>query len=212
MQLNNNSQLIINQPNVIWRIQTGILAISVVAKGYHRHLFNVKPGEVVISSAPLSEAQSCQLVAKPIEDTILEPLTYNDYQVWLQTSPEQALATLHQWLNNLVGILANPVPMTLPTPIGTSGVLETEEILQVQQGQNYWIRITLGTAQLWAQPALTVTPELSWMPLASSSWIMALERVELECCDSAIELPPYQLIQGVLSLQLDVQVFQRPIE
>jgi NHLM bacteriocin system ABC transporter ATP-binding protein len=214
MQLNSNSQLLINQPNVIWQVQTGVLAISAIAKGYRRRLFNVKSGEIMISMDQPGDSQGCQLIAQPIEEATLKQLTYDDYQAWLQTSPEQALLPLHQWLNHLAGILAVPMPGVLPTPIASSGILEAEEVIQIHQGQNPWMRVTLGTGQIWAQPNLRVTSELSWIPLTASAWMQAVDRVELEYCDQAIKLLPNQLIKGALSLQtfcvrcLDNQVQQ----
>ncbi|MGG6295599.1 NHLP bacteriocin export ABC transporter permease/ATPase subunit [Leptolyngbya sp. AN02str] len=182
--LSSNEPRFLNQPNIVWQVHTGTLAVFAVPvhkgipKGQRRYLFNVKAGEAVFPYVPLfDEETSYQLLAVAIELTQIKILTESEFCTWAADHPAIALLQIEAWVYNLGSTLADIAPAKLPTPIATCGVLDYPEIFQTTQGCVVWVRVLQGHAALCGMRGQWVR---NWCPVQTHLWLQATDIVELE--------------------------------
>ncbi|MEM9218994.1 MAG: NHLP bacteriocin export ABC transporter permease/ATPase subunit [Cyanobacteria bacterium P01_F01_bin.150] len=228
--LKSNEPLFLDNPNVLWSIESGAIAIfsmstaGAVLNGRRRYLFNLKPGDIMfpttLSDRPTSIDAPCQLVAIALEPATLQSLTPAQFitQNTVQPSsafsiastvahlPKMRKSKLQTWLTHLGSTLANAGSPPLPTPIRRYGILGPGECFQLGQGHCVMARLLHGQAHLAGLSALTITPASGWLLLSSHLWVSAHTMVELELAPLEVDLAALQqsqilVLQGIQQLE-----------
>jgi hypothetical protein len=188
--LKSNEPLFLDDPNLIWQIQSGSLAIfamsteAAVVKGRRRYLFNLKPGEVMfptsLAAATTSLDAPCQLVAVALEPVVLAEVSQQTFVQRLELQSSLVQQQFQGWITHLGSTLSGIVPTTLPIPLTRQGLLIHKEVFQPGQGELCLVRLLHGQADLLGMTNLTLTPEVGWVPLVSQLWLQAGSTVELD--------------------------------
>ncbi|NJR52003.1 MAG: NHLP bacteriocin export ABC transporter permease/ATPase subunit [Leptolyngbyaceae cyanobacterium CSU_1_3] len=198
--LNSSDRIFLNDANCIWRVTSGALDLFALYQGRRRYLFSIKSSSLLFPNTPV-EKFPCQLFAQATQTTILEPLTSEELQDWMQQEPSAAIVGLENWITALSSLVSTITPTILQTPVLTSGILDRGEVFQPHQGQFCWVRLYQGAANLLGWTNLTLTPDLEWIPFTGALWLQATDLVELERCSHEAITQPHVFLNGVFHLQ-----------
>jgi NHLM bacteriocin system ABC transporter ATP-binding protein len=211
-QLKSNQSLLLNQPEAIWQVRSGSLALfsievfDGIARGRRRYLFTVKAGEVMFSGHPTHEPEShvttdYQILAVAVEATQLQAISVPEFCDWIIAAPSTAVATIDDWVHHLGLTMAGILPATSPTQITSCGVLDRGEIFQPAQGRITWTRTLQGEAQLLGLDGLSITMQQDYLPLSSHLWLQAANIVEVDTHTQFEIKQPQTLLKGLQTLQ-----------
>lgn len=201
--LRSNEPLFLDDPDRIWHVQTGTLAIFAISlqearlKGRRRFLFTVKAGELLFP-APLSTSDTpCRLLAMPLEAVELMALSRDEFCEWAIATPHAIQHPLETWIHRLGAAVSGMASPPLQTPIEHCGLLDAGETFQSSQGAIAWVQLFQGHANLLGIDALRLTPSMGRVPLSAHLWLTASSLVELERCTTQEIVDLDTLITGL---------------
>ncbi|MBE9180196.1 NHLP bacteriocin export ABC transporter permease/ATPase subunit [Oculatella sp. LEGE 06141] len=179
-QINGNEPLLLNEPQLIWRVQSGSLALFAVpvqngtVEGDRRYLFNIKPGEALFGME-LAGEQHFALIAVPLEPTELLPVPISE-----ATQHPGFRSLLENWVHSLGQIKGLPQPKSVGIVPETQYVsLMQGQIYQPLPGQVLWIRVQQGKLRWLGYPDLVLDQEMGCFPVGNGAWVEADDHLEL---------------------------------
>ncbi|MEP0891946.1 hypothetical protein [Leptolyngbya sp. FACHB-16] len=121
--LKSNEPLFLDDPDRIWQVQTGTLAIFAISlqeallKGRRRFLFTVKAGELLFPASLPTGDTPCRLLAMPLEAVELMALSQDEFCEWAIATPHAIQQPLETWIHRLGAAVAGLASPPLQTPI-----------------------------------------------------------------------------------------------
>jgi NHLM bacteriocin system ABC transporter ATP-binding protein len=200
MKIRGNEPLLLNDPETIWVIESGSLALFAIkvrngiAEGERRYLYNVYPGEALFGILPSGESEQYGIVAialEPTELTVLHP------------SDVSCSKLMDCWIDKLSQVEGLPQPKLSGLVTQTQYIaLMKGQIYQPQANQIVWAQIQQGKAYWLGYPELTLDAETGLFPLASLMWLEAEDHLEL-FIQSTIEIEDIQMsLRGLAQLHV----------
>ncbi|NJO62317.1 MAG: NHLP bacteriocin export ABC transporter permease/ATPase subunit [Richelia sp. RM2_1_2] len=198
-----NEPLLLDNPEVIWLIQSGSLALFAinvehgVPKGKRRYLFSVKAGEAMFSAMLTESGQ--QILAIALEETQLVRVNKNEFCL---ITPETAINQIERWVNLLSSIVSEFTLQILPTPVQAPGcaVLGSKEVFQAPQDVVVWVKVLQGQANLLGLDELELTSDIGRIPLLADLWLQAQDILEIDSVNTD-KLEINTLLTGLNCLQ-----------
>ncbi|HEY9641410.1 MAG TPA: NHLP bacteriocin export ABC transporter permease/ATPase subunit [Coleofasciculaceae cyanobacterium] len=195
-----NLPLLLNDPNRIWTIQSGSIALFAVRiikgipEGERRYLFDVKPGESLFSVMPDSE-DDLGILAVAIEPAELQEQAIADLDL------PHLLLPLEKWIHQLAQVKGLPKPvLTKPVDPDRYVSLVKDQIFQPPKGQVLWLRCQQGTAQWLGYDSLPLTADSGILPLAAGMWVQAWDNLQLSVQSTAEVDTVDELLAGLNQL------------
>lgn len=197
--INGHQPLLLNDPQTIWLVQSGLVAVFAVAlengtvKGDRRHLFNVKSGEALFGAELTGAALG--LLAIALEPTEIEAVPFS--AVTSKLSGE-----LETWITQLGQIQGLPQPPASALILQTPHVsLLSGQTMRADGDRVVWIQVQRGHLLWLGNPDLCISREQGLVPLAQNLYLQAQEQAEL-LVQSTVDLTePAILWRGLAQLQ-----------
>jgi NHLM bacteriocin system ABC transporter ATP-binding protein len=191
-QVQGNEPILLNDPQTIWLIQTGAIAIFTVTVENHlivgnrRYLFSCEPNQVLFGTNPSLGKTDIQLLAVPIGETELLKIdrNYFDYLVTdaKVTDPKMQLETwVETWLNKIKSVISHisVPPIQIKAEAGKRYSLSNGQTLQPETNSVIWVEIQQGYLCWLGREELTITKETTTIPLNDALWLEADGTVQL---------------------------------
>ena len=110
-----NQPLYLDDSQTVWLVQSGALALFAIHSqgnqlSRRRYLFSCSSGQVILSPTPPLANQQWQLLAVPLEEVQLLPLSWTQISNWCEAGQPESIAWLEGWKNNLLEPIATVLP------------------------------------------------------------------------------------------------------
>jgi NHLM bacteriocin system ABC transporter ATP-binding protein len=194
-QKNGHQPIELNDPQQVWVVQSGAVAIFVVTinqdqAGQRQYLCTINAEEAIFGATDSSQ----KLLAVPMGSADLLKL---DRNCW-QTLCQQQDPCIQTWLNNWLSYLA-PIVATQPFPTSALQAANTSHYSLVdrqtlQVAEMCWVEMQSGTACLQGITEMPLTAES--MPLPSTMWLSSIGDAQI-ATRSLTEIPPADLLRGL---------------
>jgi NHLM bacteriocin system ABC transporter ATP-binding protein len=205
-QIKGNEPLLLNDPQTIWLVQTGAIALFAVTvkdnliQGTRRYLFNCESQAALFGTTPSLGRTDSQILAVPIGETELLKIdrTYLD---GLVTEADLQIDTwVKDWLHKLNTVLS---PLSMPAiqvKAGKQGrfSLSNEQTFQPETDAVVWVNIQQGYLRWLGWEELTLTNATATIPLNEAMWLKADGAVQLTT-ETTDTLPDSATLLGGLS-------------
>ncbi|MBD2077180.1 NHLP bacteriocin export ABC transporter permease/ATPase subunit [Phormidium sp. FACHB-592] len=186
-KLRGNQPMLLNQPETMWVIQSGSVALFAVMvgqdglEGTRHYLFSASSGEALFGRTPSSEPHQRQLLAVPIEETELLQVQSGELRQRLVRQDEPTIAQIDHWVNQLGAAPSqSPVPGIHTKAAGAARVsLTRQQTLQPTGGTVVWMQIQQGTVRWNGSEELLLNPSTGLVPFSDRLWMEALDDVQL---------------------------------
>jgi hypothetical protein len=196
-----NLPLLLNQPSLIWTVQSGAIALFAVKtingtpEGERRYLFDVMAGEALFSITLNGQENDLEndlgILAVAIEPTDLQE------EAIAETDLPRLLPLLERWIYQLAQVKGLPKNIfAKPVYPDRYVSLVKDQIFQPPKGQVLWVQCQQGTAQWLGYDSLTLTPESGIFPLAAGLWVQASENFQISV-QSTAEIDSDSLFAGL---------------
>ncbi len=181
-----NEPILLNDPNRVWVLQSGSIALfAVTAKGHivegnRRYLFSISQGEAFFGTAARSCDRQRQLLAVPIGETQLLQLHQEYFRELVTNAEPEAIAWIETWLLQLGSVFSH---VTMPA-IGVKVEGQARfslidgQTFQPEAGVTCWVKLQQGTVSLLGFAELTLTSNTTF-PLNDKMWLVAIDGVQL---------------------------------
>jgi ATP-binding cassette subfamily C protein len=208
-QITGNQPLLLNDPQTVWLVQSGSLALFAVpikngeAEGNRRYLFNVYPGEAIFGIASLPECNSLGIIAVPLEPTELLPIPYPPAPS--HSCPQPPISNPQTLLENWIHKLGQVEGLTQPKTAGITPDMQyislmEGQIFQPSPGQVLWVRVQQGKMLWLGHSDLVLSPETGCFPIGNGAWLEAVDHLELFSRDTAEVESWNVLLKGLAQL------------
>ncbi|NJR49605.1 MAG: NHLP bacteriocin export ABC transporter permease/ATPase subunit [Leptolyngbyaceae cyanobacterium CSU_1_3] len=211
-RLKGNDPLILNDPETIWIVKSGSLAVFAIplkagiVEGTRRYLFTTRSPQALFSIAPSSEPLPYQLVAVSIEETDLLKVSLSDFRQFIADGNGEAITLINGWIEQLGLALSAVTPPALP--FQEEGVryfsLTGGQIFQSQRELVSWVQIQQGYAVWMGFEELLITARSGLLPLSADMWLRAEDTIEIETLSTSEIEDPNTLLMGIFQLQVYV--------
>jgi NHLM bacteriocin system ABC transporter ATP-binding protein len=189
-QIKGNQPLLLNDPQTVWLVQSGSLALFAVpikngeAEGDRHYLFNIYPGEALFGIAVRPDCNSLGMIAVPLESTELLPIAYPPTSTpshsCTQPSPPNLQSLLDTWIHKLGQVEGLPQPKTAGIAPQMQYISLMEgQICQPPQDQVLWVRVQQGKMLWLGHSDLVLEPETGCFPIGNGAWLEAANHLEL---------------------------------
>ncbi|MEH2202169.1 NHLP bacteriocin export ABC transporter permease/ATPase subunit [Nostoc sp.] len=209
-QFKGNEPIILNDPETIWVVKSGSLAVFAVpmkegiAEGSRRYLFTTRMRQAMFGIVSDSLPMPYQLLAVSIEETELLKVSIKDFQKFLAEGDGEALTLVEGWIEQLGLALSSITPPGLP--FQEEGMryfsLSNGQIFQPQRELVSWVQIQRGYAVWMGFEQLLVTPQSGLLPLSADMWFEAEDTVELETLNTSEIEDANTLFRGIFQMQV----------
>lgn len=181
-QIKGNQPLLLNDPQRVWLVQSGSLALFAVpvqngiVEGDRYYLFNVEPGEALFGTEPQDdEHQHLALVAVPLEPTEVLPIVIDQV-----IANPASYSLLDNWIHHLGQVKTLPQPEAAGlSPQRHYTSLMQGQICQSPPDQVLWIRVQQGQLRWLGYADLALDPETVCFPVGNGAWVEAENHLEL---------------------------------
>ncbi|MEH2263519.1 NHLP bacteriocin export ABC transporter permease/ATPase subunit [Nostoc sp.] len=209
-QFKGNEPIILNDPETIWVVKSGSLAVFAVpmkegiAEGSRRYLFTTRTRQAMFGIVSNSLPMPYQLLAVSIEETELLKVSIKDFQEFLAEGDGEALTLVEGWIEQLGLALSSLTPSGLP--FQEEGMryfsLYNGQIFQPQRELVSWVQIQRGYAIWMGFEQLLVTPQSGLLPLSADMWFETEDTVELETLNTSEIEDANILFRGIFQMQV----------
>jgi ATP-binding cassette subfamily C protein len=179
--LNGNEPILLNDPQTIWIVQSGSLALFAVTVtngvvvGTRRYLFSSDSGEALFGTASKHGLTDCQILAIPMGKTELLKVERECFQKLVANANASVVALVEGWLQKFDATLFSAV--IPPIQVKASGQerfsLIDGQTLQPKLDTVLWIQVQEGVLYSLGIKELTLTPQKGILPFTSAMWIKA---------------------------------------
>jgi hypothetical protein len=209
-QFKGNEPIILNDPETIWVVKSGSLAVFAVpmkegiAEGSRRYLFTTRTRQAMFGIVSDSLPMPYQLLAVSIEETELLKVSIEDFRKFHADGNGEALTLVEGWIEQLGLALSSITPSGLP--FQEEGMryfsLANGQIFQPQRELVSWVQIQRGYAVWMGFEQLLVTPQSGLLPLSADMWFEAEDTVELETLNTSEIEDANTLFRGIFQMQV----------
>lgn len=192
-----NLPLLLNQPGLIWTVQSGSIALFAVKithgipEGERRYLFEVEAGEAIFSVMLNDQNGALGILAVAIEPAELQE------EVIAETELPRLLPLLEGWIHQLAQVKGLPTS-TLAKPVVPNRYISlvNDQIFQPPKAQVFWVQCQQGTAEWLGYDSLKLMPESGIFPLAAGLWVQSSGDVQLSV-QSTVEVDVDSWVAGL---------------
>ena len=186
-KIKGNEPILLNDPQVVWLVQTGEIATFAVTvkdnliNGNRRYLFNCESGEALFGTVPSSGKTDGQILAVPIGETELIKID-REYLDFLVTNADlQIDLWVKNWLNKFKDILSTASMPPIQVKAGTRGrfSLNNGQTWQPEPNTVVWVKIQQGYLRWLGKEELTLTNATPTVPINDGIWLLADGAVQL---------------------------------
>ena len=185
-KIKGNEPLLLDDPQVVWLVRTGAIAIFAIAvengsiAGNRRYLFNCEPGEVLFGTVP-SLGKSDRILAVPIGETELVEIEREYFNRLVANSERQINTWVESWLDKFQDLLSTVSTPSIQIKAGKRGrfSLNNAQTFQAEQNTVIWVKIRQGYLRWLGKEELTITNATAAIPLDDALWLSADGAVEL---------------------------------
>jgi NHLM bacteriocin system ABC transporter ATP-binding protein len=194
--VNGNEPILLDDPNKIWIIDKGSIALFAVTiedgaiAGNRRYLCSLNQGEALfgtnISTSTLTPLPPAYLIAVPIGETELFDLDRQYFHDLIDGGNLQAIFWIENWLDKLsstVSLLTTPAIQVKATASGRYSLL-ANQTLQPEK-DICWLQVQQGSFRLMGFAELNLNPETGLFPLNHKLWLEAPEASQLTTITTA---------------------------
>jgi len=182
-----NQPMLLNQPETMWVIQSGSVALFAVKvgrdgiEGTRHYLFSVSAGEALIGTAPIPDHHHRQILAVPIEEAELLQIDPEHLRELASRKDEQTIARIEQWVNQLGAALSqSSMPAIHIRAEGAARFsLIHQQTLQPAIGTITWIQVQQGTVRWKGSEEMMLNSTAGLVPLSDRLWVEAVDDVQL---------------------------------
>jgi NHLM bacteriocin system ABC transporter ATP-binding protein len=181
-KLQGNVPLLLNNPNVIWIVQTGTIALFAVKtvngipEGERRYLFDVNTGEALFglsSNHAALDLPELSVIAVAVEPSELIEQSVSNLTV------SHLISLVDPWLHQLAQIEGLPKPAFAPSiAIDRFISLDQHQIFQPPAATVLWLQGQTGVVQWYGWENITLTAESDLLPLATGMWFSAADAAQ----------------------------------
>ena len=186
-QLKGNQPLLLDDPEIIWLVKSGTLALFTTkvtdgeARGNRHYLFSVSEGEVLFGTQLFNE---WGILAVAIEETEFLPLPISDFFAEVAKADPQALTSLEGWIKHLADAINDNLlhlPMNLVQPDKSRYLsLQNQQMLSPPTNQVLWVCVADNNAKWMSVDNLELEDSSGIFPLAYPMWIEAEDLLEVK--------------------------------
>jgi ATP-binding cassette subfamily C protein len=177
LTVNGNEPILLNDPQAIWVVQSGAVALFAVTiekgvlEGTRRYLFNSEPKEALFGKIP----GDCQILAVPMEKTELLKIERECFQQLITDCDPRIATWVKDWLQKFDASFSHA---TIPA-IGARSL--GQERFSLTDGQTFqpevdtvvWVQVQQGTLRWQGLKDCILTPSTGMLPLSSAMWLEA---------------------------------------
>ena len=182
-----NQPMLLNQPETMWVIQSGSVALFAVRvgrdgiEGTRHYLFSVSAGEALFGTAPIPDHHHRQILAVPIEEAELLQIDPEHLRELASRKDEQTIARIEQWVNQLGAALSqSSMPAIHIRAEGAARFsLIHQQTLQPAIGTITWIQVQQGTVRWKGSEEMMLNSTAGLVPLSDRLWVEAVDDVQL---------------------------------
>jgi NHLM bacteriocin system ABC transporter ATP-binding protein len=209
LRLRGNQPILLNDPETVWMIQSGAVALFAVVvgqdgiEGTRHYLFNVGAGEALFGKALSNQDRDRQILVVPVEETELLQVQLDDFERRLTQKDDIAIAWVEDWVKKLSTTLAQaPRPKNCILAGGAARFsLSHQQTLHAAFDTIVWMRIQQGTVCWLGAEELPLTMETGVVPLSDRLWIEAADDVQLVTQPTGAIQTIEVLLAGLAQLQ-----------
>jgi NHLM bacteriocin system ABC transporter ATP-binding protein len=184
-QIQGNEPILLNDPSLIWVVQSGSVALFAVTikdgviEGTRRYLCTINQGEALFGSAANSGQR--QILAVPMGEIELLQLHPESFQELIANADVKAIALVESWLKQLGTALSSiPTPVIQVRTEGRSRLsLINGQTFQPEPGVVCWVQMKEGTVKFLGFDELTLFSSTATFPLNDKMWLEAGDTVQL---------------------------------
>ncbi|MEL6320056.1 MAG: NHLP bacteriocin export ABC transporter permease/ATPase subunit, partial [Cyanobacteria bacterium J06626_14] len=178
-----NEPILLNNPNIAWRVRCGVIAIFAVRvrnnipEGERRYLFSVEAGETLFGYSTDDEPDHLGLIAVALEPSELQPVDL-DYN-----APEPDLVTLKQWadpwIQKIGTIRGWPKMAASVEPPETHYVsMMSGDVCVPDDDQVLWVKMQEGTTFWMGDERFPITGYHGCFPIGQFTCLRADKNVQ----------------------------------
>jgi NHLM bacteriocin system ABC transporter ATP-binding protein len=196
--LASNELLVLDSPEQIWQVQSGLVGIFSVAwrdgkpTGMRRYLFSLAATEIMFGAVP----KTYGLMAIALEPTVLVPSVWACPKSQNRICNDIQLQQLSAWFNAFSKIEGFPQP--------ESSLPFSAQYLSLKNGDSYcaderliWIQIKSGKALWLGRLDSPLTSNSQIFPLGKGAWLQAQDSTEIQVCEPGEILAISPVVQGI---------------
>ncbi len=185
--LKSNESILLNDPEVVWIVQSGSIALFAVTRrdgeieGNRHYLFTCEPGSALFGTAESHNLIEHQILAVSTSQAELLKVDSECFQASVANADINTARLIKGWLNKFDNLLFNTVAPTVEVKASEAGRFS------LTKGQNwqpatdnlFWIELTEGVVFLLGKKELIITSKIKSFPLTHSLWIKSHNTVQL---------------------------------
>lgn len=185
--INGNEPILLNDPNRVWVVQSGSLALFAVTvkdgviEGTRRYLFSVNQGEALFGTAANSENHHRQILAVPMGESELLQLHPECFWELVTNTDKRVNVWIENWLWQLTSIFSHLTPPKIQVQAEGQArfSLIPGQSFQPAAGMVCWVQIQQGNVRFLGLEELTLTTATGILPLNEEMWLAAVDGVQL---------------------------------
>ncbi|MEB3210909.1 MAG: NHLP bacteriocin export ABC transporter permease/ATPase subunit [Leptolyngbyaceae bacterium] len=200
-----NEPILLNNPNIAWRVKQGAIAIFAVhvrngvPEGERRYLFSVDTGGTLFGYPTDDETEHLGLIAVALEPSELQPVDL-DYN-----GPEPDLATLKAWVDpwiQQIGTIRGwPKMRKVNKPPETNYVsMMSGEVCVPKENQVLWVRMQEGTTFWMGDERFPITDWHGCFPIGHATCLRADKNVQFFARETDRVKSKVIIVKGIAQL------------
>ena len=206
-QVKANEPILLNDPQSIWVVQSGSIAIFAVTvnqgviEGTRRYLSSCDLQEAIFGSFARAGI-NYQLLAVPIGKTELRKISGADFQELIASRQSQVIDWLEIWLKKLDKALTQVLTPGIQVKAEELGrfSLTDEQTFKTEGDSLVWLKVQSGYLRWRGFPEILLTPANATLPLNNNTWLEADGTVQLELKAASTIADLDELVLGISQL------------
>ena len=212
LRLKGNEPKLPDDPESLWVVQSGTLAIFTltckdgVLLGNRHYLLSLGPGEALFGFALGLGEKHLRVIAVAVEETTLQIIPKEDFAQLVAEKNAEAVALVNGWIKQLGSALCEALA-SAQVPQRPDITTRSKETQYISVTKGYfapekdtvsWVKLQQGQARFMGVELNLAQAHL--LPLSDSMWLEPVGTVELAVINTSSILEPNLLLQGIAHL------------
>ncbi|MBP5977241.1 NHLP family bacteriocin export ABC transporter peptidase/permease/ATPase subunit, partial [Brasilonema sp. CT11] len=199
-----NESLQLNEPETIWLVKSGSLALFAIAnnnsipKDTRRYLFSSTAGQAIFATAPSLQDNEQEILAVSLEETEILKVSKADFNQLFANANKEVVTLIEHWIYQLGSVLAGITTPTIPTSLPETRDISLVKDQIFQPHQISWVQVVQGRVRWMGFEELSLTRASAILPLGANMWLQADNTVELKSVNT-LEIEDINSLLGGLS-------------
>ncbi|MBW4596288.1 MAG: NHLP family bacteriocin export ABC transporter peptidase/permease/ATPase subunit [Brasilonema angustatum HA4187-MV1] len=199
-----NESLQLNEPETIWLVKSGCLALFAIAnnnsipKDTRRYLFSSTAGQAIFATAPSLQDNEQEILAVSLEETEILKVSKADFNQLFANANKEVVTLIEHWIYQLGSVLAGITTPTIPTSLPETRDISLVKDQIFQPHQISWVQVVQGRVRWMGFEELSLTRASAILPLGANMWLQADNAVELKSVNT-LEIEDINSLLGGLS-------------